>query len=401
MPTLPTGLLATLAYTAEPVDDSREVRLWIGLTNTKRHREVTMAVEFWTPVLGRTRDFVRGACEAEAGGWDGVTGPESPKASPDPFINYALAARETSRIKLGPGVAIPASRIAIAMAASAATVQDVSDGRFTLSIGRGDSGQAHLGMAPAPLPFFERYVSRLQAYLRGERVAHDRQMDGAGGQIPAAETLGMVDYPQNSRLVWLPKGLPKVPLLIAASGPKVMKLAARVADGVVLAVGAEPARIRSAIELIRQERLAAGLAHQEFTICSYVSVVPHHDKALARRMASGNVASFARFSSMHGKVSGQGVTHDGEIYKQLHDSYTMRGHMRDGSPQSVHLTDDFIDRFAIVGPARTCVDRLVELARLGVHRFVATPPGFGVDAHEVRQRIAAEVLPGVREAIAA
>jgi hypothetical protein len=40
----------------------------------------------------------------------------------------------------------------------------------------------------------------LQAYLRGERVEHDLQLDGVGGQIPPAVRLGMVDYPETSRL---------------------------------------------------------------------------------------------------------------------------------------------------------------------------------------------------------
>jgi 5,10-methylenetetrahydromethanopterin reductase len=80
----------------------------------------------------------------------------------------------------------------------------------------------------------------------------------------------------------------------------------------------------------------------------------------------------------------------------------MRGHMRDGSPQSAHLTDDFIDRFAVVGPVEECVERLAALAELGVDRFSILPPGFGVDgADDLRARVAAEVLPGVRAAIRA
>jgi 5,10-methylenetetrahydromethanopterin reductase len=360
-----------------------------------------MAIEFWTPVLGRPRDFVRGACEAEAAGWDGVTTPESPKASPDPFVNIALAARETSTLKFSPGVAIPAPRIAISMATAAATVQDISAGRFVLKLGRGDSGQAHLGMAPAPLPFFERYVSRLQRYLRLERVEHDLSMDGVGGQIPPVQRLGMVDYPETSRLAWVSRDLPKVPLMLAASGPKMMRLAARLADGVVLAVGAEPNRIAKAIETVRTERVRVGLDPLDFTIFAYISVVPDHDRAAARQLVSGNVASFARFTAMHGTVTGDVSDGDRTVYQRLHDSYTMRGHMRHGSPQSTHLTDDFIDRFAVVGPADECVDRIVQLARLGVDRFGVLQVGFGAEgADRVRERVAREVLPRVREACA-
>jgi len=357
-----------------------------------------MTVEFWTPALGLPRDFIRRAVAAEAEGWDGVLAPESPKASPDPFIDMALAARETTTVKFSTGVAIPVPRIAISMAAAAATVQDVSDGRFAIGIGRGDSGQAHLGMAPVPVAYFERYVTRLQAYLRGETVPHDLQIDGAGGQIPPVERLGMVDYPASSRLAWLPKHLPKVPVSIAATGSRMIRLAARLGDGVLLAVGAEPERLGACISVIREARIAAGLDPNGFTVGAYVAVVPHHDRAKARRMASGNVASFARFTAMHGQVTGAGVEGDHSIYKALHNSYTMRGHMRDGSPQSAELTDEFIDRFAIVGPAEECARRLVELAGLGVHKFIVAPPGFGTDGADlVRREIAQEVIPAVRE----
>jgi 5,10-methylenetetrahydromethanopterin reductase len=169
-----------------------------------------------------------------------------------------------------------------------------------------------------------------------------------------------------------------------------------------MAVGAETSRISAALDTVRQARAEAGLTMDGFTVGAYVSVVPHHDRAVARRMASGNVASFARFSAMHGPVTGAGAGADSRMYERLHAAYTMRGHMRDGSPQSAQLTDEFIDRFAIVGPARHCIARLTELAGLGVNRFVISPPGFGADdGQAVRDRIAAEVLPGVREATAA
>jgi 5,10-methylenetetrahydromethanopterin reductase len=191
-----------------------------------------------------------------------------------------------------------------------------------------------------------------------------------------------------------------VPLAIAATGPKMIRLAAEVADGVLLAVGAEPERLRASIEAIRATRDAAGLGAAEFSVSAYVCVIPDDDRARARKMASGNVASFARFSSMHGNVASTVPDADRAIYQALHDSYTMRGHMRDGSPQSTQLTDEFIDRFAVVGPAEECAERLVELTALGIHRFLVQPPGFGIDPDEMRRRMAKDVLPAVRAAAA-
>jgi len=111
----------------------------------------------------------------------------------------------------------------------------------------------------------------------------------------------MVDYPETSRLAWVERDLAKVPLLIAASGPKVMRLAARYCRRGGAAVGAEPTRIAQVIDTIREERVRAGRDMSDFTVCAYLSVVPDEDRSLARSLASGNVASFARFSACTGR----------------------------------------------------------------------------------------------------
>ena len=60
--------------------------------------------------------------------------------------------------------------------------------------------------------------------------------------------------PGGTRLGWLPPGLPKVPLDIAATGPKVIKLAARHAERVTFSVGADAKRLAKVVSMARQER---------------------------------------------------------------------------------------------------------------------------------------------------
>ena len=62
--------------------------------------------------------------------------------------------------------------------------------------------------------------------------------DDAPG-LPGLDSLGYASVPAASKIRWLPGAQPKVPVDVAGSGPKVIALAARLADGVMFAVGAD------------------------------------------------------------------------------------------------------------------------------------------------------------------
>src|SRR2546430_16298063 len=67
--------------------------------------------------------------------------------------------------------------------------------------GRGDSPWSHLGLAPAPVQAFARYVERVQAYLSGAGVAFDEP--GGDDAPPPVASMGLAGAPAVSRLEWL------------------------------------------------------------------------------------------------------------------------------------------------------------------------------------------------------
>ena len=112
---------------------------------------------------------------------------------------------------------------------------------MVLGIGRGDSALAHLGRAPARLRWFETYLKQVQAYLAGAEVA----FEGSGipdEAAPPADRLGFANAPKASSIRWPGDG-PKVPVEVAATGPRVIGIAARHADRVMPPYGADPKRI--------------------------------------------------------------------------------------------------------------------------------------------------------------
>src|SRR5688572_23353934 len=132
-----------------------------------------MGVEFWTVGIAHASIAPRAAVRAEAAGWDGMYVVDSQNLSGDPFVALALAARETTQLRLGTGVSNPSTRHPAAAAAGIGSVQVASGGRAVFGVGRGDSALAHLGLAPAPLDDLERFVRITRAYLRGEEVPFD------------------------------------------------------------------------------------------------------------------------------------------------------------------------------------------------------------------------------------
>ena len=345
--------------------------------------------EVWTTGIAWPGAVERAAVRAEVAGFDGLAVVDSQNLAGDPWVGLALAARATERLHLGTAVTNPVTRHPAVTAAAAVTLQVASAGRFVLGIGRGDSALAHLGRAPAPVATFDRYLAVLQAYLRGDEIAFD-DLGFHEGVAPPVDTLGLADAPATSRLHYLPPDLPKVPVEVAVTGPRVLAAAARHADRVLLALGADPDRVRWGIETVRA---AGGTA-----VGSFVNVVAHPDVDVARKLASGGVATFARFSVMHGTVSGPVEPDERDAFDAVHDAYDMTRHTQIGSPQAHTLTPEFIDRFGIVGTPETCARRLGELVELGIDKLIVTGPTLGADPVEARaalQRFAAEVLPAI------
>src|SRR4051812_50100106 len=123
---------------------------------------------------------------------------DSQNLAGDPFVGLALAARETSTLQLGTGVTNPATRHPAATASAIASVHAASGGRAHLGIGRGDSALAHIGLAPAPVAHFERYIRAVRAYLRGEPVAFGDLAGLAAAGLRPVDTLGLADAPGDS-----------------------------------------------------------------------------------------------------------------------------------------------------------------------------------------------------------
>jgi 5,10-methylenetetrahydromethanopterin reductase len=139
---------------------------------------------------------------------------DSPALYPDVWMVLALAAERTSRIGLGPGVLVPSLRHPMVNAAATAALAELAPGRIAVAVGSGFSGRLALGQRPQRWSDVEAYVRVLRALLHGEDVEWE------GNTIRRLRPPGSA----ADRAI-------DVPVLVAAMGPKGLRVADEIGDG--------------------------------------------------------------------------------------------------------------------------------------------------------------------------
>jgi len=154
--------------------------------------------------------------------WRGLAGERWHATVP----TLTAAATVTSRIRLGTFVASPNFRHPVPFAKDIATVDQVAGGRMLLGLGSGGTGfDAFVLGLPELTPRerhtrFVEFVEALDALLRFEPA-------GSGG----VSFEGSWYTASSARMVGEPSQHPRMPLHLAANGPKAVALAARLGDG--------------------------------------------------------------------------------------------------------------------------------------------------------------------------
>jgi 5,10-methylenetetrahydromethanopterin reductase len=358
-----------------------------------------MTVELWIPMgFVPPQGLAERARQVEGDGWDGMKIFDTQCLHAETMVMMTAAAVATDRLQLSISASNPVTRHPSVAASAIAAVTAIAGDRVFYGIGRGDSSLAYVGGAPAPVPLFERYVATVRRYLHGEPVSMESIRDWRLTSDVSSIPLGHA--PGDSRLTWLDPAAKPPPIEVYATGPRVLGVAGRWADRVALGVGAEARRLRWAIDTARAARADAGLDPATLSMAAIVPIGVADDIRRARRSVANMVASSARFAVMNGRVAGPVTESQRHVYEAIGRCYDMSRHGGYGS-QVDQLTDEFIDTHAIVGPPERCIDRILELADLGMDAFMLAPPQGDASEDDRRdgyRRVVDEVIPGVRAA---
>ncbi len=339
-----------------------------------------MSTEFWLHGFPVPRRATALAVQAEAWGFDGLLLADSENLVGDPYVELALAARATRRLRLGPAVTNPVTRHPAVTASALATLQIESDGRAVVVLGRGDSAVRQLGLHPATTEELERGLDQLQGFLGGRAVP-------SGGGVAA-------------RMRWIESfHADEVPVSVAATGPTTIAIGARRCGRVDFTVGADPRRVAWAIA---EARHAVQDQEAPLSLGAFVNVAVHPDAAVARDLVRGSAAIFAHFVSEgpHDVVPDD----DRAVVERVRAAYDEAAHGLTTAGQAALLPDAFLDRFAVVGSPEHCTTRLRELIDLGLDRIIVVPGSRDADPDVLAasdELFAAGVLPRLRTATGA
>lgn len=177
-------------------------------------------------------------------GYDRCWVPDSQMIWSDCYATMALAAVNTTRIKLGTGVAIAGTRIAPVTAHSIASINQLAPGRAFLGIGTGHTAMRVMGQNPMPINEFREYLRVLRALLAGDAV--DFTYRGRTREIQFIH--------RDRHFINLDQ---PIPIYVAANGPRACGVAGEFGDGWVTAGGIN-ARVAGKLKQIEEGAAAAG-----------------------------------------------------------------------------------------------------------------------------------------------
>lgn len=290
----------------------------------------------------------------------------------DPYPLLTLMANKTRKMRLGPCVTNPAVRDLTVTASLFATLNLISDGRMELGIGRGDSSRRVLGKKPVTPRELEGAVATFRDLTAGREVEHEGQ--------PA-------------RLTWA-TGSP--PVWIAGYGPKVLNMAGRIADGVILQF-ADPDLISWCLRFVEQGAKEAGRDPRSIEVMAAAPVWVSEDLALAR----DRVRWFPALVSNHvvdliSRYKPEELPPALTSYVRSRQAYDYLHHCEVGSDNADFVSDEVVDRFCLVGSVEAHREKLKALARVGVTQFnIYLMCGEEEQTLEIYKR---EVLPQFRPA---
>ena len=290
--------------------------------------------------------FMESVDTAAQAGYDRAWVVDSQMLWEDVWVYLTRALLATERIQLGVAVANPLTRHYTVSASTAATLAQLHPGRVILGLGRGDSAVRTLGMKQVATRKFAEVIPQVRALLAGDEVE------------TTAATI---------RLRWATGEL--VPIAVAATGPRNLRLAGALADIAMPQVGASPAAVAWAIEQVRAGAEEVGRDPDEVEVAIFCGMWVSDDLDEAREesrwaaaCAANHIGDVIQRVPDHGMP--EELTRLVDARTQAYDYY--EGHLDSAAEHTGWVTPELIDDFAINGPPERCLERIRELADLGV-----------------------------------
>src|SRR3954466_14434433 len=319
-------------------------------------------VGYWGPGLTRGQQLML-VREAESMGYDSVWSAEA--YGSDAASVLAWLAGQTERIRLGAGIFQIPARSPGMTAMTAATIDNISDGRMILGLGTSGPQVAegwHGQRFAKPLERTREYVAILRKAFARERV----EFKGNQYELP------LPDGPGKALKLMIAPVQERIPIYLAAIGPKNTQLAGEIADG-WLPTFFSPEHVGQFRSLLEEGASRAGRTLDEsFDIAPNVSLCIDDDVDRARDALRPFLALYVggmgsrKQNFYNALVRRYGFEEAADEVQELYLSGKK-------DEAAAALPAELIDKTALVGPVDRVKERLELYREAGVGTLITTP----------------------------
>jgi F420-dependent oxidoreductase-like protein len=336
-------------------------------------------VGYWGLGMG-PQDQLQLVQEAERLGYDSAWTAEA--YGSDAATVLAWLAAGTSRIRLGSAIFQMPGRSAAMTAMTAATIDELSGGRMILGIGSSGPQVAEGWHGQR----FARQLQRTREYIEVVRLALSRERVEYHGETLE---LPLPDGPGKALKLTIAPVQDRMPIYLAAIGPKNTALAGELADG-WLPTMFSPEHVADVRALLQEGADRAGRALDGFDIAPTVSAFVSDDVEQARNLMRPFLALY---------IGGMGSRRQ-NFYNQLVGRYGFEDAAEE--VQNLYLEGkkteageaipaELIDHISLCGPRAVVRDRLAAYRDAGVGTLMIMPMAFAIDERIAQLRELAEL----------
>ena len=284
------------------------------------------------------------------------------------YVTLAAAAIYTNKIVFGTGVTNPWMVNPVITAQAIATLDELSPGRVVLGMGAGDKTTLEaVGIDMGkPLAAVKEAIEMFRKLTNGEKVAFQ-------GEVFKASGAKFNFKPAN-----------KIPVYIGAQGPKMLELAGKIGDGVLINAS-HPSDIEFAVKMANEGIKQAGKSPSDVDITAYTSFSVNEDPKKAVKAATPVVAFIVA-----GSPPPVLEKHKIDVAK----ADEIRAGLKAGDfPKALAaVTPEMLDAFSICGTPDMCIEKIAALQKIGIGQFVVGSP-IGTNVKNSIDLIGSKIIP--------
>jgi len=260
------------------------------------------------------------------------------------YVNMTAMMLNTTKVKFGTGVTNPLTRHPSVLASAYATLEEYAPGRMIVGIGLGDSSVETMGLKPSTLANFEKSLEQMRELFAGKEA-----------QLP------------SGKIHLLHPCKRKVPIYIAASGPKMLELSGRIADGIIILVGVADDYIAHAREKIAAGAQAAGRKLADISLVLWVPCAVS-ESASAKDAVKAHVARVVAHPLPYVLDP-----NEQKVLEEIRKTYDYYHHMDQQANHAEVIPDWLVEKFAIAGTVDQCRAQIERIKKSGIQQIAIIP----------------------------